>query len=108
MNIISQQLQGNFDQEYIDHLRSFPIGADYTRFYLHFMNIHTPEFEIHSDNRKGIPSRLIFRCDFILFKDIETGLYFVTKNRLTGERGWYSEEEVLSWVSSFYSNNIKF
>lgn len=97
MRMICLPLQPLFSEEYINFLRNvqqpnmreqfLEAGYDY------------PEMMPNYHGRPVIEAHVRMVCNIIAFYDMKHDVYFVTKNRYTGQLGWFDQEEMKTLVA---------
>lgn len=101
MRVLTMVLQGLLSQDDIDVLRSVPHfygtkndkGGYRSNNYIFDNDIPCPmHYKPDRYTKEVFEPRTIKLSNIIAFFDMNTQLYWMSKNRYTGERGWVSQE----------------
>lgn len=99
MRIITIPMYTHFQPEYISFLKSIPFGATHREINQAFEDAveDFPQYKTESpypyNNRTLISCSLCMTANIIALYDHKDNVYFVCKNRYTGDKGWFTKEE---------------
>ena len=84
MSIICLNLQSIFEEDYILYLKDIRYAEEMQDYNPH------PHTKLIPNT---VSSKAIMLSSVVAFKCLFSGCYLVTKNRATGELGWFTSEE---------------
>lgn len=99
MRIITIPLYTHFQPEYISFLKSIPFGATHREVNQAFecAGEDFPQYKAETsrpwDRNHLISNSLCMTTNIIAVYDHKEGIYFICKNRHTGEKGWFTKED---------------